>query len=83
MSFVSNLLYAFAFAYGVKSVIPKFRLIWFLYLFIIILNVINSYSVFLLDRHGYEFGESVSVCITILSFVAYIILFVVGKKDLK
>ena len=81
MSFVSNLLYAFAFAYGVKSVIPKFRLIWFLYLFIIILNVINSYSVFLIDRRAVDFAERVSVCITILSFVAYIILFVVGKKD--
>ena len=83
MSFVSNLLYAFAFAYGVKSVIPKFRLIWFLYLFIIILNVINSYSVFLIDRRAVDFAERVSVCITILSFVAYIILFVVGKKEFK
>lgn len=82
ISFVSNLLYAFAFAYGVKSVIPKFRLIWFLYLFIIILNVINSYSVFLLNVSGYHFAERVSVCITILSFIAYIILFVVGKKDI-
>ena len=42
MSFVSNLLYAFAFAYGVKSVIPKFRLIWFLYLFIIPLILLNK-----------------------------------------
>lgn len=83
MSFVSNLLYAFAFVYGVKSVIPKFRLIWFLYLFIIILNVINSYSVFLLDLGRYAFAKQVSVCIAILSFIAYIILFVVGKKDLK